>query len=451
MIPRAQQTPSPLKRCDDIRMEASDNGTHRLKINSSEKKLITAACGLTLLAGLNNGWFGPLIPVVASAQNLPFTYASVLVSYCYSASMLAMCLGKLLIEKFGLKASSAVSAVMMGIGLGVVAFAYGEIPLAIGGTILGFGAGLNSITGTTCVLRYDTADSASSLNRLNFFFGAGSLVGPLIAWAGTQTQWSYHGVYTLGASFAALIALFLFSIQVESKGDNEADTEDVPPKALNWKRPSLWVYSLINFIYVGLESAIATYLFIYMTKALNIESSIASVGMSVVWGGLTAGRLAGMFLCKKYSTMKVTSLAMLLSMSGLAALSLLPLPTFIVITIIGLIGLGYGPIFPNIVATVSNRFPATPAAVSFVIIAGALGGISFPQALGHLLTTIGMRHGMTMLPGAALIMLLMFFFIERTGSTSEDNSPDKDPPENDPSGSSDSRRASSEPTARPRT
>lgn len=394
-------------------MEAS--ATDQKSQSSSEKKLIVAASGLTLLAGLNNGWFGPLIPVVANAQHLPFTYASVLVSFCYSASMLAMCLGKILIEKIGLKASSAVSAVMMGIGLAMVAFVYGEIPLAISGAILGFGAGLNSITSTTCVLRYDTTDSASSLNRLNFFFGAGALVGPLIAWAGTISPWSYHGVYVFGGAFGAVIALFLLSIPANAKSA-ETETEDAGAKPLNWKKPSLYVYALINFIYVGLEAAIATYLFIFMTKALNIESPIASIGMSVVWGGLTAGRLAGMVLCKNYSTTVVTSIAMLLSMSGLAALSLLTLPAAIVIAVIGLIGLGYGPIFPNILATVSKRFPSTPAAVSFIIICGALGGICFPQALGHLLTNTGMRHGMTMLPIAALIMLLMFCFMERTAA-----------------------------------
>ncbi len=378
----------------------------------SARKLIAAASGLTLLAGLNNGWFGPLIPVVAAAQELPYTYASVLVSYCYSASMLAMCLGKTLIEKIGLKASSAVSAIMMGLGLGSIAFVNGPILLAIAGAILGFGAGLNSITSTTCVLRVNTKGSASDLNRLNFFFGAGSLVGPLIAWAGTQTQWSYHGIYVLGAGFAGLIALFLASIQSESKQSTKgSEAEETNP--LNWTSPVLWCYSLINFIYVGLEAAIATYLFIYLTKGLSIESALASVAMSTVWGGLTAGRLAGMYLCTKYSTTKVTSLAMLLAMCGLVALSLVPLPKPVVLVVIGLIGLGYGPIFPNVLATSSQRFPQCPAAVSFVIIAGAFGGICFPQGLGHLLTGIGMRNGMAALPISALIMLLLFCTLER--------------------------------------
>lgn len=395
------------------KVEASVNGKKEL---SSEAKMIIAVSGLTLLNGLNNGWFGPLIPVIAKAQNLPITYASVLVSFCYASSILAMCLGKVMIDTIGLRASSMVSAILMGIGLGVIGVAQGGNILAAGGAALGFGAGLNSITGTTCALKFNTTGSASALNRLNFFFGAGSLVGPIIAWAGTMTLWSYHGIYGLGAIASIGFALFLALSSIHFEKSSSADPSNGDAAAtqpLEWRNPILWLYALVNFIYVGLEAAVATYLFVYLSDVLELHAGIASVGMSCVWGGLTAGRLSGMILCKKYSTTIVTAAAMAIAVVSLIVLTMVPLPHYAALVLSAFIGLGYGPIFPNVVATVSNKFPScSTSAAAAAIIVGAFGGISFPVLMGKVFTSIGMRHAMGMLAVAAAVMLVLFLVLE---------------------------------------
>ncbi len=85
------------------------------------------------------------------------------------------------------------------------------------------------------------------------------------------------------------------------------------------------------------------------------------------------------------------------ALSALAIVILIAAPTAagVAPSAIFLIGFGYGPIFPNMIAAGAARFPAEVGRMtSIVVAAGALGGIVGPWLMGHAIAHTSGRASM---------------------------------------------------------
>ena len=70
-----------------------------------------------------------------------------------------------------------------------------------------------------------------------------------------------------------------------------------------------------------------------------------------------------------------------------------------------LIGFGFGPVFPNMIAAGAHRFPAEVGRMTSIVIAGAaLGGIAGPWAMGHVIATVNARASMDLALAATASM-----------------------------------------------
>lgn len=333
-------------------------------------RIIMAACALTLLAGLNTGWTGPLIPKIAQIKGIDLVLAGSIVSVSASGSMLMLLLGKIICEKLGSRNSLRLAAVIAGIGMVIIAVAPGLAVLAIGAFVIGCGTGLNSIASTTSVLLSDTASSAAALNRVNLFFGIGALAGPLVAWAGLSSPLSFHIVYLFGAAFAFICALVL---KIQNPGKKPVAVKSQPVTG-NIKQPVLWLFALVIFLYVGMEGALLLG-YLLSCKYTTLDLALASISMTVLWAGLTLGRTISVFLCGRYSSIKITLLGMALTASSLLSLACFSNLGMGTLALVLLLGLGFGPIFPNVLAAANEHFmPDTTTTSSVVITSGSVGG-----------------------------------------------------------------------------
>ena len=79
-----------------------------------------------------------------------------------------------------------------------------------------------------------------------------------------------------------------------------------------------------------------------------------------------------------------------------------------------LIGFGYGPIFPNMIAAGAARFPAEVGRMtSIVAAAGALGGIVAPWLMGHAIAHTSPRASMEVALAATIAMSALALSIAR--------------------------------------
>ncbi len=400
-------------------------------------RIIVAACALTFLAGLNTGWSGPLIPKIAEANNIALGLAGSMASITAGGGMLMLMLGKIFCDKLGSRNCLRLAAVIIAAGMVAIAMGPNLQFLALGAFILGCGTGLNSIASTTSVLVSDTASSASALNKVNLFFGIGALAGPQVAWAGLSSPWSYHAVYIFGAVFALTCALVL-KIQKPS-AKYVAPEEAIKSQIIG--EPILWLYALLLYLYVGMEVSSATWLFAFLQKYCSLDLAMASINMTILWAGLTAGRLISVFLCDRYSSSKITLMGIALSTSAFGALALAAHAGVWTLLMVLLLGVGFGPIFPNILAAANEHFkPDTTTTSTVVISSGAIGAITVPMLTNYCFTQIGWQQGMFVLCGLDCILLILFCVLLKitAGGRKNDTQQSPIPVEESPSGPGDS-------------
>ncbi|MGC1397610.1 MFS transporter, partial [Candidatus Binatus sp.] len=122
---------------------------------------------------------------------------------------------------------------------------------------------------------------------------------------------------------------------------------------------------------------------------------LASSGVSLYWLGLVCGRAFGGRLGHRMALPKFTMLASSLSAAALMLLIAAPAAGGLAATSIFLIGFGYGPVFPNMIAVGAAAFPLEVGRMtSIVVAAGALGAIVAPWLMGHAIADISPRASM---------------------------------------------------------
>jgi len=170
-------------------------------------------------------------------------------------------------------------------------------------------------------------------------------------------------------------------------------------------RPLIWVVSGVMFLYVGAEIGIGAWLFLYLRSAGALSVSFASSGVSLYWLGLVLGRMIGGRLAHRFALPRFTMLSCALSAAALVGLIAAPASHGAAAAMVLLIGFGFGPVFPNMIATGAARFPSEVGRMtSIVVAAGALGGIFVPWIMGYAIAASSLRLSMVFALGATAAM-----------------------------------------------
>ena len=262
---------------------------------------------------------------------------------------------------------------------------------------------------------------ASALNYLHVLFGVGALLGPLIVSAAFAGHVHYWWVFGGGAMACAAIAIGLgitpaVAVQTEPAVGNE--NEDGSGFLSMLSRPLIWALSAVMFMYVGSELGIGAWLFLYLRTAGALSPMLASSGVSLYWLGLVCGRAFGGRIGHRMAIPQFTMLAAALSALAIVILIAAPTAGGLAASAIFLIGFGYGPIFPNMIAAGAARFPAEVGRMtSIVVAAGALGGIVAPWLMGHAIAHTSPRASMEVALAATIAMSALALSIraERRG------------------------------------
>ncbi|MBX9692211.1 MAG: MFS transporter [Cyanobacteria bacterium] len=399
---------------------ASSTSTEFTDDHISIRVLLPVFLLMTLL-GANAGWTGPLLPSLAKDQSVSLVDVSKMISVNFLGCILSLLFGRFLMNSLGGWNCQKLSAILFAAGLLVIATVSGLTWICVGALLIGIGGGINSFSSTVVVLCMAKGSTSAVLNRLHLFYGLGALLGPAIAWLGTMTPWTYRAVFLLGAVLVSLIAVEFFA---GAKCRPAVETKEAQSSWGIVKSPTLWMYSLVMFLYVGIETATVTWLYTYLQKAEHLSAGLSSLGVSALWGGLTLGRLLGVPLCVKFKGYYVTVGGVCLATVGMALLAWGPscgFPCWMMFFAILCVGTGFGPVFPNVLAAANTRFAhAATTTTTVSILCGFVGGMIFAPVLAKIFENAGLSQGFMTLVGC-LISLIFTFIVTRKIATSTTN------------------------------
>jgi fucose permease len=371
-----------------------------------------------LMVGINNGWLGPFLPEISRTSDLPIERAGLIVSTSAAGYFISLLIAGEINQSMSAQKILVGAMVLFTAGLGWLAIAPGLAGLLCAGFLIGLANGGIDIGANALIVELNRERLASALNYLHVLFGVGALLGPLIVSAAFATRVPYWWVFGGGAIACAAIGFRLgvtpaHEVRTPVALGNENENGFLPMLS----RPVIWAISTVMFLYVGAEIGIGTWLFLYLHTAGALSPMLASSGVSLYWLGLVCGRVFGGRLGHHIALPQFTMLSSALSAIALLILIAAPTASGLAASAIFLIGFGYGPVFPNMIAVGAARFPSEVGRMTSIVVAGgALGAIIAPWIMGHAIADISPRASMEVALAFTIAMAALAFSLRTLSS-----------------------------------
>jgi len=196
-------------------------------------------------------------------------------------------------------------------------------------------------------------------------------------------------------SVISLIILLLILITKIPKVDLGKDerVENISAFKELFRNRYVPLYILGQFLYVGLEVGVATWLSQFLMEYRGIDpQTVGARTVALFWGGFTAGSLLTFVLLKIFDSRHI-----LIAASGISALFFgLALFGPGAYSIAGFILLGFGisPMWPINYSLAMNSVPEHHGALSGLLVTSFVGGAVVPLIIGAIGDAAGLRAGM---------------------------------------------------------
>ena len=370
--------------------------------------LLLAVIYVSFIAlGLPDALLGSAWNLVRVDLNVPLDTLGLMTVVVYIMSIISTYNAPRLLRLFQTKWITFVSISFTGLALILLSQVGAFYQMLFFAIPLGMGAGAIDVS-----LNHYLAKNhkASHMSYLHSFYGIGVTVGPTIM-AYTLSVNSWRMGYIIVGSILLFIALLVFISfklwQKESETEKEHH-EHIPLKVALKIKGGLNSMFIFLF-YVHIESLLGVWIASYIFIEKGVEAPIAALFATTYYLGLTAGRLLSGFLSKILTPHQLIYIGVGLILAGAILLLFNVQFEAFYFIVIGLLGLGSGPIYPNMMFINNTHFKPSELSkiISLQMVIGYMGfGILTPLA-GLLFGRTSIAYYPYVLITSSLILVLL--------------------------------------------
>lgn len=381
--------------------------------NSTGLLLLIYLCFISL--GLPDGVLGAAWPAIRADLGQPLAAVGLMTMTMTLCAGLSSLCAAALTRRWGTGPIVVVSGGMTAMALLGCAFAPSFGWLLFMAVPLGWGAGAVDASVNHFVAKHY---SARHMNWLHGSWGLGASTGPVVMGAVMLKtgEWS-SGVLSLGLIQLLITALLWFYLALwqqpipKPQIDQQALQPTPHPSPLNIPTQAAWLAPMCFLLYVGAEAGAGLWAVSILVQERGLNLVQAGMGLSLYFGAITLGRFGvGLFAHRMHNRQWV-KVGLGLALMG-ATVFALPLPGYMGLIGLALMGLGCAPIFPSMMHETTERFPAEMARtlVSRQMVFSYAGGSLLPASLGVLASWAGLSWVM---PGVILLLLGLWLTTQR--------------------------------------
>lgn len=315
-------------------------------------------------------------------------------------------------DKFGKRFMLNIGMVLTGIGMVVPLITYSFASLLIGIIFLGIGNTVVQVSANPLLMDVVPREKFSSFMSLSQFIKAiCSLMGPIITTAVAVRFGNWKIVFLVYAitSFIAVAWLYLTRIQ-KLKPERAPATFKSCFSLLNRRFILLMVLAILFIVGadVGMNSNIANYL----SRRFGLSLEQASLGISLYFFALMAGRFLGAVGLNFLPSKKFLLGSAILALVGI--LMMIIAPSVLVARIgIFITGLGSGNLFPLIFAITIDKMPERANEISGLMVMAISGGALIPPLMGLVSDSIGVVASLFLLLFCLIYVLFVALYSQR--------------------------------------
>lgn len=358
--------------------------------------------------GVPDSLFGVAWPAIYAEYGFPFSFGSVVTAIIYAGTMVSSLFSAKLIRKFGTYWITAFSTALTAFALLGFSFSGHFLYLCLCAIPLGLGAGcIDTALNNYVALHY----SSRHLNFLHCFYGIGITLSPYVFSVVLAGEGGWRGGCQIAFAVQLLLALIVFfSFPVWRKTfqkDPEEREEQIHVMGFRevLTTPLVRPIWLILLGLSAVESICNTFGATYLVEEKGLVPELAATIVMFYYVGLACGRFLAGLAASRLHSWKLIFISQ--SVLGVALLVLLfASHRYVAAAGFFFIGLGNGPLFPNMAYLIPELFGPrlTPSIMGTLMAVGSLSMMLFPLVCGFLGQALGMWV-------FTAIMLLFYVFM----------------------------------------
>jgi len=331
--------------------------------------------------GLPDALLGSAWNLVRIDLNVPLGTLGLMTVVVYIMSIISTYNAPRLLRLFQTKWITFVSIAFTGVALILLSQVTAFYQMLFFALPLGMGAGAIDVS-----LNHYLAKNykASHMSYLHSFYGVGVTAGPSIM-AYTLNLNSWRMGYIIVGSILLVIALMVFvSFKLwHEESVVEKEQHEHIPLRVAFKIKGALNSMFIFLFYVHIESLLGVWIASYIFIEKGVTAPVAALFATTYYLGLTIGRLLSGFLSKLLTPHQLIYIGIGLIFTGAIFLLFNVQFEAFYFVVVGLLGLGSGPIYPNMMFTNNSHFEPKELSkiISLQMVIGYMGfGIMTPLA-----------------------------------------------------------------------
>ncbi|MED3883765.1 MFS transporter [Priestia aryabhattai] len=394
------------------------------------KKFALASYALYLLGGLVITAVGSVLPQLLTHYHVSYTVGGQLVLVGSLGFLIGVPLSSFLLGRFSEMNLLTISALMIALSqIGMLLLPPFEW-IIVFNFLNGIGVAALEVVVATLMMEVFIGRRAIVMSYLEVSFGLGALLMPLIAsLLISQNSWRYSFFITSILALLMVVVCKMIPFKKETvstseSGASDANSEPAPVLAKNQRWKILALFSVMIFMYAGVESSMNNFLSSIFIVYLDVIPSQATLSISVFWVAMLIGRVATGWVIRI-----VTYERYLFGSIGGTIVSLV---LFILLKeavagyiLLAFLGLAMSGIYSITMVYANHTFTGSARIVTSLITGfSGLGGAVFPALIGFTMDASGITSVLWYITAFACLYLLalcIIFFVQRGAKQKSNN------------------------------
>lgn len=364
--------------------------------------------------GLPDSVLGTAWPMMHIDIDAPVNVAGVINMAVCVCTVIASVSSQKVIRKFGTYAVTVFSILLTITGLLLISTTQSFLFLVIFSLPLGLGGGAIDTALNNYVAKHY---SAMQMNFLHAFWGIGTIIAPFLLsiYFDSGKTWR-DGYHVLAAIQIAIFFIVLFTKRLwkneerdRTQVDDMLDEDRKVYSIGQLLKVKGVIYSCLGFLFYSFESVSMLWMASYLVYGKGLNASLAASVSSMIYLGITAGRIASAFIVDRIQPKKMITISQIMILITVALLYFTRLEALIYVLVF-VLGFSFGPIFPIMVKqTVSYFHPSySVGIIGLQMSFGYIGGMTLPPLYG-LISSVTSRQDL--LPAYLFILVALHFFV----------------------------------------
>lgn len=249
-----------------------------------------------------------------------------------------------------------------------------------------------------------TDGNSRFISLIHAMFSMGAFLSPLLVSFTVRLQISWRWAVVILLIFAIGLLLYTLFMPIP---EMKKESIKKGPASLHFLRSwHLYLYMLMLFLYVGIETGFSGWLVTYLTVQRGIETSLAQALLSGLWIAMICGRVGvsvfghsvrkTSFLLIEAVGICFASLFLILSHN----LTLLSVAVFF-------LGLSMSAFYGMVISNAGWLVAKTSVASGLMVASGGLGASLMPLICGMIAENRGVLHGLWFLFGTSVLLFFL--------------------------------------------